>query len=273
MFRSRIFLGAALLAAGLFTVGSHAATVVLEPSADNSMYQDFPNNSSGSGEHLFAGATSASSPRRALLEFDIAGNLPAGATVTSVSLTLACTNSPIGVTQNDPFTLNAVTADWGEAGSDAGLPGGVGAAAATGDATWNNRFHAQLAPWASAGGDFSGSTSGSTSIGQCDMFNPVPMTFASTASMVSDVQGWLDNAASNFGWILRGNEGATVTARRFGSRENGTAGYRPMLTVEFDGGQTAPVPALSTWSTIVFVLLAVGFVYYVSRRDAAAESV
>lgn len=38
--------------------------------------------------------------------------------------------------------------------------------------------------------------------------------------MVADVQGWLDNPASNFGWLVKGNEARPTTAKRFNSRQN-----------------------------------------------------
>jgi hypothetical protein len=51
--------------------------------------------------------------------------------------------------------------------------------------------------------------------------------------MVADVQMWLDNPVSNFGWMIRGDETATRTARRYNSRENPAAGSRPRLIVQY----------------------------------------
>ena len=96
-----------------------------------------------------------------------------------------------------------------------------------GDATWRHRlFDAEL--WASPGGDFVAEPSGSVDVGGSRSY-----TWPSSAGMVADVQSWLDDPASNHGWMLKGNEGRNQTAKRFGSRENGTAGNRPQLTVEF----------------------------------------
>jgi hypothetical protein len=39
--------------------------------------------------------------------------------------------------------------------------------------------------------------------------------------MVADVQQWLDQPASNFGWIIIGNESQSGTSKRFNSREFG----------------------------------------------------
>src|SRR5207244_575593 len=49
---------------------------------------------------------------------------------------------------------------------------------------------------------------------------------------VNDIQTWLDNPASNFGWILISrSEEVSQTARRFGSRED--IANAPQLTIEF----------------------------------------
>ena len=58
----------------------------LSPSKDNTLYQTSAHiASNGSGQHLFAGNTGTGSAKRALLAFDVAGGIPAGATVTGVT--------------------------------------------------------------------------------------------------------------------------------------------------------------------------------------------
>ncbi|MGH7613747.1 MAG: hypothetical protein ACREMW_06870 [Gemmatimonadales bacterium] len=59
--------------------------------------------------------------------------------------------------------------------------------------------------------------------------------WGSTAQLVADVQGWLADPASNFGWILIGDESATATAKQFDSRES-AASIRPELRVFFTSG-------------------------------------
>ncbi len=65
-----------------------ADTVTIGASKDTTIYQNNPNNSSGGGNGLFAGTDGDVSPRHALIAFDIADNIPAGATITDVQLTL-----------------------------------------------------------------------------------------------------------------------------------------------------------------------------------------
>ena len=197
----------------------------IEPSADNTLFEDSSNfRSNGAGEHLFVGNTNSGNTRRALLRFDVAAAVPAGATVTAVSLRMRMSRTRGG---NVTVTLHRVLADWGEGASDANGPEGRGASAQTGDATWRHRFaEAQL--WDSLGGDFEAQSSGSALIGGTGSD-----TWPSTDGMVADVQSWLDDPDANFGWLLRGNESGIRTAKRFDSRENGTAGNRPQLTIDF----------------------------------------
>ena len=51
--------------------------------------------------------------------------------------------------------------------------------------------------------------------------------------MLADVQGWLDDPSTNFGWLLLGNESGTRTTKRFDSKDNPTEANRPALTIEF----------------------------------------
>ena len=55
--------------------------------------------------------------------------------------------------------------------------------------------------------------------------------------MAADLQGWVNSAATNFGWILLGDEVTNPSARRFDSRESAPAGLRPALAVSYN-----PVP-------------------------------
>ena len=59
--------------------GPTDSPVILTPVQDNTLFEDLTPLSNGSGEHLFAGNTSRGSARRALMQFDVAGGVPAGA--------------------------------------------------------------------------------------------------------------------------------------------------------------------------------------------------
>ena len=58
-------------------------------------------------------------------------------------------------------------------------------------------------------------------------------TWGTTPQMVADVQTWLDKPATNFGWLLKGDE-TQRSAKRFDSKENGNSNVRPVLLVEYD---------------------------------------
>ena len=53
----------------------------------------------------------------------------------------------------------------------------------------------------------------------------------SHAQMVADVQGWLDNPTTNYGWILAGDESGATSAKRFATREITIPEFRPRLIV------------------------------------------
>ena len=216
-----------------------ADPVQLSPSKDNSIYEEGP-LSNGSGIHLFAGKTGesgASNYRRALIQFDVGSSIPAGSTIDSVTVTLHVSRFPVEDGTNlRLFGLHRMTADWGEGASDAPDAEGRGDAASSGDATWTHRFHPDQS-WDVEGGDFNffaSATAEVSGIGSYDW---------SSSQLVEDVQGWLDNPQSNFGWILIGPN-TDRTARRFDSRENPDTAVRPLLTVSY-------TPPVTSWGGFV----------------------
>lgn len=227
-----------------------AGEVTLTPVRDNSMYQEYTENSNGAG-YLFAGRAGGGGIRRALVRFDVAAALPAGATIDTVELRLTVSRS--SADQPLPASLHRVLADWGEAGSNAGERSGSGAAAQPGDATWTDRFF-PASDWLSPGGEFVAAASAAATIGGEGVW-----TFASNSELTADVQAWLDAPESNFGWILRGDESSPGTARRLDSREAALAN-RPTLTIEYsDPPAAVPIPRP------VLGALAASLLYLVAR--------
>jgi hypothetical protein len=252
--KNRVVLWAALavILLSLFVAPVSAGGIELEADQDNTIYEDNVTNSNGDGAFLFSGETSLGAARRALLRFDLSG-IPAGSPVSDVSLDLWCNMSPLGAATVN-FDLHRLTADWGEAGSDAGFPGGAGAAAEEGDATWDDRFYEQDMPWGTPGGDFEAGSSGSASIGNCSAPAPGIVTFSSPG-MVADIQAWVDDPSSNHGWILIGDETAPQSARRFISRDSGLVQFNPVLSIVVGGED---VPASSPAGMLLMLLLFVG---------------
>ena len=193
------------------------------PSKDNTLYEYDPaegDHSNGAGFHFFAGENGMGELRRGVLAFDIAGSIPPGSTITAVSLSMNMSMTPTGAVTVE---LHKLLADWGEGTSHAPMGEGDGAPATPNDATWRHRFFDSVF-WTTQGGDFSATVSASQSVGGTGQYT------WSSAQMVADVQSWLDNPASNFGWLVLGDETAIATAKRFDTRESASP---PMLTIEF----------------------------------------
>ena len=217
--------------------GFTQTTVNISASADNTIYNENQQNSNGAGDNFTAGKTSGGNIRRALVQFNVS-SIPPGSTITAVTLRLVMNKSRTGT---DIVSVYRLTKDWGEGGSNAGDPDGQGTAAQVFDATWLcGRFNgagncSPSATWATPGGDFIASASASTSITN----TPGTAFTWSSATMIADVQGWVNGASTNFGWILRTAEGSTQTTNRFSSRTHPTAADQPRLTVTYTAA--APV--------------------------------
>ena len=231
----RIALTAGVLLAALLAARPAAADLVSIPaSQDNTLYQDATGSlSNGAGQVFFAGRTSVFTNviRRAVIAFDITGNVPAGSTIDSVTLRLHLTRVPVPVT-NTTVTLHRVLADWGEGDSNPEFQEGGGAPASPGDATWLHRFFDTVF-WTAQGGDFASTASASRLVAGVAFYDWGP-----TLAMRSDVQDWLNEPSGNFGWLLRGVETTLESARGFDSRQSTAVLNRPVLEVVF----TPPVP-------------------------------
>ncbi|MEE8158570.1 MAG: DNRLRE domain-containing protein [Dehalococcoidia bacterium] len=197
--------------------------ISLGPSKDNTLYENATGAfSNGVGDHIFVGNNAGGQARRAVIAFDIAGNIPAGSIIQNVNLTIRMSRTVAGP---ETINLHGLLADWGEGTSNASANEGGGASSESGDATWVHRFF-NSDSWSNPGGDFSSTVSASTSVGGSGSY-----AWGSTSQLVANVQRWLDDPSSNFGWILIGNEAGNRTAKRFDSRENGSAANRPVLTI------------------------------------------
>lgn len=234
-----------LLSTGVSSLAAQT-TVDLLPSRDNTLYDRAAGDTSNAlGTAIIVGRTNqgADFRRRALIAFDVAGSIPAGATIVSATLTLEMTLTIAG---EENIDVHRVSESWGEGTSEDLGNGGAGVAATAGDATWTERFFGAGMPWATPGGDFAAGTSSNRLVGPAGSY-----TWPSSPDTVADVEDWLDNPGDNHGWILIGNESAAATAKRFDSREGTTP---PRLTVTYSGGvaPAAPIPSASTWGLLGF---------------------
>jgi hypothetical protein len=239
------------------------------------MLENVPNNSGGGAAGIFSGTNNTPSKRCGLIAFNIAGSVPTGATITGVELSMYLANAPN--TNNQTIELHRMLFNWGENTADTSSPAINGAgnsvAALSGDATWNENFFG-TSTWTSLGtttapgatNAFNATTSGSAIVG-----GPIDnqQKWLSTAALIGDVQGWLDNPATNFGWaIVNANETSAATMKAFYSRQatlsnGGVAGspaidptWLPTLTVTY-----VPEPAAA-----ILLLLAGPLVLFQKRR-------
>lgn len=196
--------------------------------ADATIYDNQPTHNGGAGD-LRIGRTTSAGSRRVLLRFDLSA-VPAGAVVDTVTLQMVVTMVPPGFATPAPGYLHRVGASWVEGTSSAG---GGGGAEEVGAVSWNAREHGVL-DWSAPGGDFAPAASANTI-----MPDSVGGTAVWTSpQMVADVQDWVDNPASNHGWILIGDEGVPKSVRQFSSREGANP---PALTISY----TLPSPPAS----------------------------
>ena len=222
------FLAGAIVAAAVLggAGGALADSAVLVAVADNTLYESATGAlSNGAGPTMFAGRTSQplESRRRALVAFDVAGAIPLGSTITSAILTLSMSQSSPG---DRTIALYLAAASWGEGVSDAGPSGGGGAPASPGDATWLHRFWDAVF-WSLPGGDFAGASSATAAIGGVGIYS------WGSSQTAADAQAWLDAPATNFGWLLLGDESAAGSSKRFDTRQHPDPTKRPVLTIEY----------------------------------------
>jgi len=258
----------ARLAAGILSVVALAAAdeatagaITLRPVADTSLFNlNGGSNNFGGSTTMVVGTTASGSSSRALVRFDIVGNVPAQALITSAQLNLVVTKAnAAGVAS--AFEVHRLLQPWGEGSKT----GDIGAAAASGEATWFHRFfptNAWSGPGASAPADFAADASAVANVDK-----PAPYSFGSSSNLVADVQSWLGNSDANFGWIvLSQSEGTPLTARRVGTRED--PANAPTLVVDFILPPTIVEPALHATDCAFHFTVDAGFIYTVEYSVA-----
>lgn len=231
----------------------------LEAVADTTIFANqsgdtaYDATSDGSGPNIWTAVLASGTTRRALVRFDLSA-IPAGSRVMSASLDFFV----VRARDEHNTSLHRILAAWGEGASNGG-DAGVGAPAQPGDATWSHRIWPGTL-WAQRGGDFVATVSAVRSVG----FGPASYTFDSTPALVADVQGWLQNPASNHGWIMIGDDQGIQNAKRIASRNSSTPSARPtlVLSVQPAPPDSGDIP-LPPWA---LALLAAGLAAGLARR-------
>jgi spore coat protein A len=219
--------GLAAFAFGVRQASADSVTIIAD--ADGSIYEDNQTNANGAGTLFHVGNNGGGNARRALIRFPVT-TIPAGSTITSVTMTLVVdhTNDGPGSVSNS-ISVYRLTQAWLEGPLVAPGSGGSGTAASTSadnSATWSHRIY-NANTWSTPGGTHVAAASATTNVAES--------TGAKTwsgAGLVADVQAWVDGTANN-GWILKGNETTNASARNFRSRQHATVSSRPKIDVVF----------------------------------------
>jgi hypothetical protein len=205
-------------------ISGSGATVILGPAADTTLSERYPENNFGAMTFFNSGTTQNSNYNRGLFRFDIAGALPPGAKIQSATLSLEVMGEPNEEFPSARFNLHRMLVPWGEGNKTNPPFGGLGqgSAATANEATWTHRFAFSTNTWtqpgATAPGDFVSTSSAGVTVGGVDQS---PYTILNTTGLVADLQLWLEQPDTNFGWALVClQETVKFTARRFGSRED-----------------------------------------------------
>jgi hypothetical protein len=192
---------------------------------------------------VVAGVTADGLKCRAILEFDIAGSIPSGSTINAVTFEMGVVRQS---NRHVPsaYALHRFLKDWNEGVGGLGVNGSP---ALVGETTWNSQFHGTT-PWSAAGGqagvEFQSSFSAA---GPTIDSGTGTYTIGTTATLVSDVQAWADNPATNHGWFfLAAPESDSSTARRFSSSEELDGGLLPRITVQYTLAEIRTIPEPST---------------------------
>ena len=265
-------LAALFLACGERT--APAATLTLQPAADTTLIETEPDNNLGSAPFFNAGVTQNFTKNHALLRFDPARQIPAGSQITRADLILEVTHIPRDGFAPADFGLHRLLVSWGEGNKTAEDPShpGLGAPATVGEATWEDRFarttNHWIAPGAAPTNDYCTAISSQQTI--YDIGNS-PYVFESTPALVADVQSWLDDPQTNFGWLLKTlSEEENFTARRFASRED--TSRAPLLVIEFVPSLRIVQPEASGGQFHFHFATQAGQAYQVEYRNAFSNN-
>jgi len=114
--QSVTFLALILALVGIGHNPASAASIDINPIKDNTLYEYVPADgdlSNGIGNHFFAGKTGMGYIRRGVLAFDIAGSVPLGSTIISVSLTMHMSRTALSTARTIELHRLLADSDWG----------------------------------------------------------------------------------------------------------------------------------------------------------------
>jgi len=193
------------------------------------IYKATPTTNLGSNSSIEASTFDSGDTRVSWLRFTGISSIPAGSTITAVSLFLWKTNDNVfaddgGSEVPNTFEIRRSLRDWVET-----------------QATWN--IYKTSNNWGTAGGSNATDRSATLSGSQATAFNTDVGAYkeiALNATGIADVQGFLDGTLTNNGWRfgLADESGTGNSAGQYQvfTSDNGTNGHRPYLSVTYTAG-------------------------------------
>ncbi len=206
-----------------------AAETTIQASADSYMNEGAKDTNYGGQTYIeVSSKPSAWGNARGILKFDLS-SIPSGSTITSVTLSLYL-YSTRGYDRT--YCIHKVTKNWTESG-----------------VTWNK--YDGTNNWTTSGGDYEATASATVTAGA--VWN-IWVNWSSS-TLVSDVQGFVNNPSTNFGWIIKDQtEGSSNQDWvRFYSKEYTETTLRPKLAVTYSGEPDTTPPAAPTGLTATAV--------------------
>jgi hypothetical protein len=202
--------GLVLISFFVGTASVHAVSTNLLAVSDTYLRDELSSDDNfGNSEVVLVGVSlDATKHNHGLFRFSLFG-IPANATITGATLHLISTG---GMTAPFNHGLHRLLKDWNES-----------------EATWNLRLLPSTG-WGAGGGkaddDF---LSAPSAIAAIDIA-PTTNDFSSSG-MVADVQLWVSDPDTNFGWMVIAVDGQLGSGKILGSRESLAA--QPYLTVDY----------------------------------------
>jgi hypothetical protein len=251
------------------------AAVALIPVADTSILSGDPNNSMGKVEWLLAGIIQNRQTNRTLMTFDVAGAIPRGSRIDAATFYISVNRQASDELKHSFYGLRRMLRPWGEGTNywSEEIGPGHGTPAGPGGATWHHRFFSTNA-WATSGGaegtDFSEEITSSTFINSLGVFE-----FEGTPPMLADIQLWLDNPGTNYGWMLKSDseempDEVFASAKRFASRED--PDNAPLLVITFTPPPQISAPQLTNGAIQFSFDADAGGIYSVEARPALGST-
>jgi len=228
-----------LLALGSAPGSARSDEITVQAIQDNTIYSE-SDSSYGAGLCLQVGRPGISIPRqplirRALVLFDLS-SIPPGSEIVSARLNLFRLQ-PGGT--GSRMMVHKLLQSWGEGNSGAeaectARPKQFGRTPTDSSSTWNYAFWGARDVWRTQAGDTLHGGSFQTSFSDSEFLVPwIQSVGLESDGITADVADWFENATSNHGWILRGDETLPGTGMRFASRRDTLDGHPPSLTVFF----------------------------------------